>query len=351
MRPKNAAVLVGILLGSCQKGTVTQNFIQPVDSFTVDILERPADFRNVYAEGDSVLEGFCANDQVLVRYRRENDKLVRCIREYVNAPGLLMCGWKNGTGKWTFVDEQCQLWRYDSVLKASGYIFDTPSHKFAVSAAAAMPVLFYNGDTILPFIHYDRSPENAVRSGCAMVRFGVTKATAFSPRPEVLRKQIQVQQTYCRNGSLLVMLYAGIDTLYLFDLSSGLQRHVPICNPDFVPQSEADPHILTDVGKSARYCASNFTYCGIFFNAHTGHYTLLYNKPPRAKSVMPNADEKVAGALVLDTSFRTSGRYLFSHPAWIGLAFPMENGLAIPVDPQRHNGNAYHNLHCYIYRF
>ncbi|MGC4057562.1 MAG: hypothetical protein QM743_05495 [Chitinophagaceae bacterium] len=355
MRTNQGYLLLLILvpLLSCKQPAIPEYVADPVDSFIVDILERPADFRHVYAEGDSGLSGFCANDQVLVQYRRVGQRMICSAREYIEAPGLLLCSWKDEQGKWTFIDEHCCMWHYDKLrrLTSSGCLFDRPADNISLGASSAMPVVFYKGDTILSFIKYGKRIDESVRSGNALLRIGSKGVSPFFQRTGSLKQAIQVEQMYCLNGSKLVMLYAGIDTVYTMDLSSGVCQQIAIANPHYTPQKPADPDIITDVGKRASYYASNFTYCGIFFNPRTGNYALLYNEPEKSEDMLPSGDGKITGVIILDASFHKIANYRFRRPAWIGLAFTTAAGLVIPVDPQKHNGNAYHDLPCYVYHF
>lgn len=340
-----------VFCGSCQRSDY-EPLAPCIDSFVIDYLYRPADL-NFLQERAGVYSGFCAADQVLVSYQMEHRLLRFRARDPINASRLLTASWLDPSGVRYYISSRSELLQSDTNAATTPHLVRRlvdSGTDCSMSVSASQAPIFFEGDTIVFFTAYGNNPDLSVRSGPILFRFGKSGSHAFFPRPAALRRHIQIIPSYCLQGSKIVMLYPGIDSLYTVDLRTNSQSSHYIGNPEYIPQTDADPALLFDVGKSTQYYASNFTYGGIFFNEQTRHFVLLYNLPSGNTAVLL-ADEKIAGALVLDEDFRRIGNYSFSHPAWIGLAFPIASGLVIPTDPQKHNGNAYRNLQCFIYRF
>ncbi len=138
------------------------------------------------------------------------------------------------------------------------------------------------------------------------------QAKTLSVKPKALRIYDYFNNSACLKDCLLVSLYSGIDSLYIYNLKSNSQDIYPINNRDY---SLPHPGHNLDVMKGNNSDATkkyfrSFTYESMFYNNATGHFVLFYTMPIIGNSTKPSMYyDKELRAIVLNKDYKILSYY------------------------------------------
>lgn len=230
------------------------------------------------------------------------------------------------------------------------YQFPHLADKYFLTASTQLHPAYITGDTLITGITIDDAKQfDNYYAADMFMKFmingdSISFISTFGKYAAGVRNYYPPISYYTWGSGKAWIAYPAFDTIYTYDIKSGIARKIPIHNPDFIqPKKWVDPahNDPKYFSKLSRYSTENFNYQGIIFDKHSGNLVLWYKKPHEIKE--ENGIMKINGKgewyiIVLNQEGKLLRSYKIDKDTYLPFIFQTSKGLAIP----RYQNNLVH---------
>ncbi|MES2479337.1 MAG: hypothetical protein V4561_09630 [Bacteroidota bacterium] len=219
----------------------------------------------------------------------------------------------NGVNNYYKIDSLGKQHLVDSIrlnlskIQEGGYRFSSINNQ---------PVMFKDSNLFLVIAY--NSPEDFPKwfeeKALASINFSNNKTSEIEylfNKPLELKQHIQTAPTFCINDNIIALVYPCIDSVFTYNVDNKSYNSHPIKNPFYKKSPFYDITRWQEADYFTSLNLKSFFYEGIFFNPKTNHYILYFSPPVDDKIQVPNYDDKLRYAIVLDDKFEVISTYYF----------------------------------------